>query len=105
MPRDLDSLACRSDLPELPPASATVPVRFSWEASRVSAGMSLAKAGRRLTGTAVALFGLVLLSGCDPDPYPTDLSYPLRTDLVLIRDYEEAGIPAAEPLGNVETMI
>ncbi|MBI1914407.1 MAG: cytochrome c [Planctomycetes bacterium] len=71
----------------------------------MSAGMSLAKAGRRLTGTAAVLFGLVLVTGCDPaDPYPTDLSYPLRTDL-LVLNYDEANIPAPEPLGSVETMI
>jgi mono/diheme cytochrome c family protein len=74
------------------------------EASRVSAGISLAKAGRRLTGMAAVLFGLSFLSGCDPDPYPADLSYPLRIDLLVVGDYKEDNY-APEPLGNVETMI
>jgi mono/diheme cytochrome c family protein len=67
--------------------------------------MSLAKAGRRRSGAAAVLFGIVLLSGCNPDPYPEDLTYPLRTDVLVVKDYTESGIPAAEPLGNVETMI
>src|SRR5262245_29131002 len=67
--------------------------------------MSLAKAGRRRSGAAAVLFGIVLLSGCNPDPYPEDLTYPLRTDLLVVQDYPESGIPAAEPLGNVESMI
>src|SRR5262245_17390726 len=53
---------------------------------------------------AAALFGLALLSGCDPSPYPEDLRYPLRTDL-LVKDYEEKNIPELEPLGSVETTI
>jgi len=68
--------------------------------------MSLAKAGRRRTGVAAVLFGIVLLSGCTPDPYPEDLTYPLRTDLLVVPPYYDASnIPAAEQLGNVETMI
>jgi mono/diheme cytochrome c family protein len=67
--------------------------------------MSLAKAGRRRSGAAAVLFGIVLLSGCNPDPYPEDLTYPLRTDLLVVQDYTESGIPAAEPLGNVESMV
>src|SRR5262245_64754703 len=53
---------------------------------------------------AAVLFGLALLSGCDPSPYPEDLRYPLRTDL-LVKDYEEKNIPELEPLGSVETTI
>jgi len=68
--------------------------------------MSLAKAGRRLTGTAVVLFGLVLLAGCDPDPYPSDLSYPLRSDLLVEEGLvPDDRVPAPEPLGSVETTI
>src|SRR5439155_18376952 len=73
-------------------------------ASRVSAGKSLPRPGRRLAGPAAVLFGLALLSGCDPDPYPADLHYPLRGDLLVVEDYREENV-ALEPLGHLEQPI
>src|SRR4051794_21099649 len=47
--------------------------------------MSLATAGRRLARTLAFLPVLVLIAGCDPDPYPASLEYPARADLLVIQ--------------------
>ncbi len=61
--------------------------------------------GSFLARTFVLLPGLVLLSGCDPDPYPESLTYPMRADLLVLktpdgRDYAETYAP-----GQLDGMI
>ncbi len=60
------------------------------------------KVGR--TGAASLLFGLLLVCGCTPDPYPDDLKYPPRKDL-LVQAYTEKDIPAPEPLGQLDSFV
>jgi mono/diheme cytochrome c family protein len=38
---------------------------------------------------ALVLLSVALVSGCEPDPYPEDLKYPLRTDILVVSD----GVP------------
>lgn len=47
-------------------------------------GNILARAGRKLARVLYLLPGLVLLSGCDPDPYPEGMAYPPRADLLVL---------------------
>jgi mono/diheme cytochrome c family protein len=54
------------------------------EASRVIFGNPATRAGALLARAMLLLPVLVLLSGCDPDPYPADMTYPARTDLLVI---------------------
>jgi mono/diheme cytochrome c family protein len=70
----------------------------------VSAGTVQTKVGRRLAAVVPLLFGVALVSGCDPDPYPDDLEYPLRTDL-LVKKVEGSNIDHAEPLGTLDQAI
>jgi mono/diheme cytochrome c family protein len=69
----------------------------------VSAGKSLARAGRRAAAT--AFFSLVLLSGCEPDPYPSDLRYPPRTDLIIQADVARTRNQATPELGHFQDRI
>jgi mono/diheme cytochrome c family protein len=73
------------------------------EASSVSAGKSLARAGRRAAAT--AFFSLVLLSGCEPDPYPSDLRYPARTDLIVLSDVKRTRDQPTPGLGHFQDRI
>ena len=63
---------------------------------------SAARQGRHRSGVALVVFGLVLVSGCNPDPYPEDLKYPLRSDLLVLKVPGKRDIPQPEPLGSFE---
>jgi mono/diheme cytochrome c family protein len=54
------------------------------EAQRVISGTSVVKVGRRLAWMPALLPALVLLSGCEPDPYPSSMEYPARTDILVL---------------------
>src|SRR5262249_7788364 len=56
-------------------------LRFSREAIRVSSAVSFARMVRVLSLAIPCL--LPLLSGCDLESYPTDLTYPLRSDPIV----------------------
>src|SRR5690242_8482932 len=62
-------------------ASVIDPGRSHREACRVMYGSSLVRAVRSLVVAASFLI-VLLMSGCQ-DGYPTDLSYPLRSDLLV----------------------
>lgn len=61
-----------------------------------------AKVGRHRFGAALAVCALALLSGCNPDPYPEDLKYPLRTDPLVVKEPGKRDIPHTYPLGTLE---
>lgn len=70
----------------------------------MSAGTIRTKGGRRLAAAAPLFFGIALLGGCNPDPYPEDLEYPLRTDLLVLK-VEGSNIDYTEPLGTLDQTI
>ena len=63
---------------------------------------SAARGGRHRWGAALVVFGLVLVSGCNPDPYPEDLHYPVRSDVLVLKEPNKRDIPHPEPLGHFE---
>src|SRR4051794_41378479 len=56
----------------------------SQEAARVMAGMSMPRLLRMFLFPAPLLCGLVLLSGCGDDRYPSDLVFPARADAIVL---------------------
>ncbi len=62
------------------------------------AGLFSARNGWRLGGAAVVLLTAVLLSGCEPvDPYPADLTYPARSDVIVVEAPKLEDVPADRP--------
>src|SRR5579875_2636714 len=59
----------------------SVRLKFSREAIRVSSAVSFTRRVRVLILAVPCL--LPLLSGCEPDSYPAELSYPLRSDPIV----------------------
>src|SRR5205823_5401706 len=46
--------------------------------------MSMPRVLRTSLGTATIFFGLMLLSGCGDDRYPSDMVFPARTDAIVL---------------------
>src|SRR5579875_3885022 len=59
----------------------SVRLKFSREAIRVSSAVSFTRRVRVLILAIPCL--LPLLSGCEPDSYPAELTYPLRSDPIV----------------------
>src|SRR5205085_771215 len=76
----------------------------SVEASRVISGNILTRAGTQLARGLLLLPVLVLLSGCDPDPYPANMTYPARADLLVIKA-EGAGISQTFGPGQLDHFV
>src|SRR5262245_48820768 len=75
------------------------------EALRVRAGIPLAKAGRLLAAPTVVVLGLFIFSGCEPDPYPSSIVYPVRSDPLILDFPPGDGIPAVDSFGNINRAI
>src|SRR5205807_1859772 len=76
----------------------------SLEALRVIPSNILARPGRKLARVLFLLPGLVLLSGCDPDPYPVGMSYPPRADL-LVLNADGRDIPQTFGPGQLDVFV
>jgi len=70
----------------------------------VISGTFPAKARRRLDLLVIAFCGFVLLPGCEPDPYPSNLTYPVRTDL-LVEQANEEGIAETFAPGQLDVFL
>jgi mono/diheme cytochrome c family protein len=68
----------------------------------VISGTFPARTGRRLARILIVLPALVFLSGCDPDPYPSTMTYPVRTDMLVEKNKEVRDIPATWGPGELD---
>jgi len=71
------------------------------------AGHDLLARRRCRLGLLPVLLGLFLLGGCKPDPYPEQLTYPLRSELLVLKTPGEDKIPYSrlDPLGKLDDSI
>jgi mono/diheme cytochrome c family protein len=60
---------------------------------------------RRRLFSVIFLVPLALVAGCRPDPYPSDMKYPARTDPLVIKPPAEQNIPAPDSFGRLEESI
>jgi mono/diheme cytochrome c family protein len=70
----------------------------------VFSGNIATRAGRKLARVLLLLPVLMLLSGCDPDPYPADLTYPGRKDLLVLKA-DRSNIPQTFGPGQLNHFI